>query len=122
MNLREIQKILNAEVLVGEEVLDQIEPRCVCGSDLMSDVLTFTKEKTLLLTGLTNSQVIRTADMIDLSAVVFVRGKKPPPEVIEMARKNNLPLLSTVLPLYETCGLLYMAGLKGCSGLSLTGR
>jgi|SRR5690554_1082564 len=122
MKLREIQEILNAEVLVGEEVLDHVEPFCACGSDLMSDVLTFTKERTLLLTGLTNSQVVRTAEMIDLTGIVFVRGKKPTRQVIEMAQENNLPLLSTRLPLYETCGALYSAGLKGCSGLSFPRR
>ena len=77
MNLRKIQQLLAAEILWGEEVLDQVEPLCACGSDLMSDVLAFTKEKTLLLTGLTNAQVIRTAEMIDLSGIIFVRGKRP---------------------------------------------
>ena len=118
MNLREIQQLLAAEVLWGEEILESVEPRSVCGSDLMSDVLAFTKEKTLLLTGLTNAQVIRTAEMIDLSGIIFVRGKRPSQEVIEMAKERNLPLLMTKLPLYETCGILYSAGLEGCSGLS----
>ncbi|NLZ43678.1 MAG: hypothetical protein GX894_02365 [Clostridia bacterium] len=118
MNLRKIQQLLAAEILWGEEVLDQVEPLCACGSDLMSDVLAFTKEKTLLLTGLTNAQVIRTAEMIDLSGIIFVRGKRPPQEVITMAQERNLPLLMTKLPLYETCGILYSAGLEGCSGLS----
>jgi hypothetical protein len=79
--------------------------------------LGFTKEKTLLLTGLTNAQVIRTAEVIDLSGIIFVRGKRPPQEVIAMAKERNLPLLMTELPLYETCGVLYSAGLEGCSGL-----
>lgn len=117
MNLREIQQLLAAEILWGEEILDGVEPRYACGSDLMSDVLAFTKERTLLLTGLTNAQVIRTAEMIDLSGIIFVRGKRPPQEVIEMAKERNLPLLMTKLPLYETCGILYSAGLEGCSGL-----
>src|SRR5690554_5253297 len=118
MNLRKIQQLLGAEVLWGEEILDRIEPYCACGSDLMSDVLAFTKEKTLLLTGLTNSQVIRTAEMIDLSGIIFVRGKRPSQEVIAMGKERNFPLLLTKLPLYETCGVLYSAGLEGCSGLA----
>ena len=101
MNLRQIQQLLAAEILWGEEVLDRIEPRCACGSDLMSDVLAFTKEKTILLTGLTNAQVIRTAEMIDLSGIIFVRGKRPPQEVVTMAQERSLPLLMTKLPLYE---------------------
>ena len=117
MNLREIQQLLAAEILWGEEILDGVEPRYACGSDLMSDVLAFTKERTLLLTGLTNAQVIRTAEMIDLSGIIFVRGKRPPQEVVTMAKERNLPLLMTELPLYETCGILYPAGLEGCSGL-----
>ena len=104
MNLRKIQQLLAAEILWGEEFLDSIAPSYACGSDLMSDVLAFTKEKTLLLTGLTNAQVIRTAEVIDLSGIIFVRGKRPPQEVIAMAKERNLPLLMTELPLYETCG------------------
>ncbi|HBK67541.1 MAG TPA: hypothetical protein DDZ91_02755 [Firmicutes bacterium] len=117
MKLKEVQKLLNAQMLTGEHLLEQIEVKMICGSDLISDVLAFTKEKTLLLTGLTNPQVIRTAEMIDLSGVVFVRGKMPGDEVITMAVERNFPLLLTKFPLYEACGILYSAGLKGCSGL-----
>jgi len=116
MNLTKIKELLKADVLVGEEFLDQVEVLTVCGADLMSDVLAFTKEKTLLLTGLTNNQVIRTAEMIDLSGIVFVRGKKPGPDVIKMAKEKRLPLLLTFYPLYETCGILFHTGLQGCSG------
>lgn len=116
MNLAAIKRILQAEVLVGEEYLNQVEVLTVCGADLMSDVLAFTKEKTLLLTGLTNNQVVRTAEMIDLSGIVFVRGKKPGPDVLKMAEERRLPLLLTSYPLYEACGLLFSSGLDGCSG------
>lgn len=112
MKLSEIKRILNAEVLVGHEWLDEIDAQKACGADLMSDVLAFTKGKTLLLTGLTNCQVIRTAELIDLIGLVFVRGKRPGEDVIRMARENHLPVLLTQLPLYETCGLLYSAGLN----------
>jgi len=112
MKLSEIQRILDAEVLVGHEWLDEIDAQKACGADLMSDVLAFTKGRTLLLTGLTNCQVIRTAELIDLIGLVFVRGKRPGEDVISMARENHLPVMLTKLPLYETCGLLYAAGLN----------
>ncbi|NLW55389.1 MAG: hypothetical protein GX050_01985 [Firmicutes bacterium] len=122
MNLKDVQRLLQAEVLTGEELLDRIEIEMVCGSDLISDVLAFTKEKTLLLTGLTNPQIIRTAEMIELSGIVFVRGKKPGDDVIKLAEEHHFPLLLTKFPLYETCGILYSAGLKGCSELDTVGR
>lgn len=114
MKLSEVRRILGAEVLTGEELLDEVEALSVCGADLMSDVLAFTKEQTLLCTGLTNAQVVRTAELIGLCGVVFVRGKRPSAEVVAMAAQRGLPLLSTRYPLYETCGLLYTAGLPGC--------
>lgn len=109
-----MKNILNAEVITGHEILAQIEVLSACGSDLMSDVLAFTKEKTLLLTGLTNPQVIRTAEINDLVGILFVRGKKPPQETVNLAKMKGLPLLLTTYPLFETCGILYGAGLKGC--------
>lgn len=117
MKLRAVQKLLKAKILTGEELLDQLEVKMICGSDLISDVLSFTKEKSLLLTGLTNPQIIRTAEMMDLCGIVFVRGKTPGDDVISMAAERSLPLLVTDLPLYESCGLLYTAGIQGCSGL-----
>ena len=85
-----------------------------CGADLMSDVLAFTHAGTLLLTGLTNPQVVRTAEMAGISAIVFVRGKIPPPETIKLAEEKGIPLLATRYTLYETCGRLYTAGLPSC--------
>jgi len=114
VNLREIRDILEATVLTGEDLLDR-EPSSACGSDLLSDVLAFTKENSLLLTGLTNSQVIRTAEMSDLIAIVFVRGKKPDASTVELASLKKIPLLATPLPMYESCGRLYLKGLRGCS-------
>ena len=86
-----------------------------CGSDLMSDVLSFVKSESLLLTGLTNPQVVRTAEMADLAAICFVRGKKPDQETIKMAESRNIPLLTTPLPMFESCGRLWTQGLPGCS-------
>lgn len=112
MRLREIQRILDAEVLTGEENLDR-EVNSGFGSDLMSDVLAFVKEEVVLLTGLTNPQVIRTAEMIDLFAIVFVRGKTPSDEILNMAKANNITIMKTEHILYTACGKLYENGLKG---------
>lgn len=113
MKLIDVRKTLGAEIICGSEHLSR-DVITVCGADLMSDVLAYSKEKTLLLTGLTNIQVVRTAEMGDLVGIVFVRGKRPAPEVIEMARVKSIPLLCTNFPLFESCGMLFKSGLKGC--------
>lgn len=113
MKLGEVAKILEAEVLVGHDKLD-VEVRKAFASDLMSDVLAFATEGSLLLTGLTNAQVVRTAEMLDMCAVIFVRGKRPQTEAVELARIKGIPLLSTPYILYETCGRLYKCGIVGC--------
>ena len=114
MKLKEIVKILGAEVIAGADLLET-NVEMACGSDLMSDVLSFMKSESLLLTGLTNQQVVRTAEMTDLVAICFVRGKKPDQETIEMAESKDIPLLTTFLPMFESCGRLYKKGLPGCS-------
>lgn len=114
MKLREVQKLLEAKVLAGEEFLDRQIETC-CGSDMMSDVLAFTKSNTLLCTGLTNMQVVRTADMTELSGLVFVRGKVPDQEIVEAAVDDMLPILVTEHTLFDACGILYSAGIRGCS-------
>ena len=114
MKLIDVQEVLDAEVVGGIEWIDR-KVVTVCGADLMSDVLAFTKESTLLLTGLTNIQVIRTAEMSDLVGIVFVRGKCPAPELIKLASMKNIPLLVTQHSLYESCGRLYQKGLKSCN-------
>ena len=111
MKLTEVKNLLNAEVVVGEENLER-EVHSACGSDLMSDVLAFVKDQALLLTGLVNGQVIRTAEMMDIHAVVFVRGKKPTEEVVELARDFDMVVMTTDLPLYPACGKLYCEGLR----------
>ncbi len=111
MLLREIQIILNAEHVTNEEHLN-IEIKTACGSDLMSDVLAFGSNKGALLTGLINPQVIRTAEMMDICAIIFVRGKTPSNDVVELARQKNIVIMKTNKPLYEACGLLYANGLK----------
>lgn len=115
MKLDEVREILEAEVLVGTDI-HTIEVNMACGADLMSDVLAFAKSGSLLLTGLTNPQVVRTAEMADASAICFVRGKKPPGETLQMAMRGNIPLLTTRLPMFEGCGRLYEKGLGRGSG------
>lgn len=116
MTLAEIAKLLQA-IPFTELDLNKIKIESACGCDLLSDVLAFTKENTLLLTGLVHPQVLRTVEMVDLAGVVFVRGKKPSKELIGLAREKGIPLLSTRQPMYEACGILYLAGLPGNSEL-----
>jgi len=115
MLLSEIKSILDARVLTGEEdsVLSKKEINTACGCDLMSDVLAFVKDQFLLLTGLINSQVIRTAEMMDIASICFVRGKTPPQDVIDLAKEKDITILSTDHPLYYSCGVLYAKGLRG---------
>jgi len=114
MTLKEIKELLQAEVITGDDCLD-IEIKFVGGSDLMSDVLAFGKPGILLLTGLSNAQSVRTANIIDAKAIVYVRGKKPDKMGIELAREKRIPLLSTKLMMYTACGLLFSHGLSGVS-------
>ncbi len=113
MTLKEICSFLEAEPLTRNLNLDREVP-CAFASDLISDILMCTKEPTLLLTGLTNPQVIRLSDMIDLVGIVFVRGKMPPRELVEMAEERDLALLSTKLTMYRSSGILYNTGLRSC--------
>lgn len=113
MKLSEIKEALSCECITGQDQLDAYEVDRAFGSDLMSDVLAFSDSNTLLLTGLINPQVIRTAEMMDISAIVFVRGKKPSEETVKLAKENSKILLCTPLILYTSCGILYANGLKG---------
>ena len=113
MKLRDVKDILAAEVIVGEEHLD-LEVKTAFGADLMSDVLAFAKAGSILLTGLTNSHVIRTANILDIAAIILVRGKKPSTETINLARELKIPLLTTKYILFETAGRLYTKGIVGC--------
>lgn len=114
MTLREIIKILNCRVLVGEADPDK-EIEIGCGCDLMSDVLSFIKPGALLLTGLNNPQAIRTAEMSEVSVICLVRDKQPSDEMIGLAQENGIILLTTSLPMFEACGKLYKNGLRGHS-------
>ena len=112
MTAKQVQEVLGARVLVGSEYLDQ-EVKTACGSDLMSDVLAFSKDHSISLTGLCNPQVIRTAEMLDIVCIIFVRGKKPDETILEMARERDLVVLETGHRMFSACGMLYAAGLHG---------
>jgi hypothetical protein len=111
MKLKQIIKILKAELLTSKKGDPDIK---MCGgSDLMSDVLFYVKPESMLLTGLTNLQVIYTASTAGIRVICFVRGKKPPKETVELAEKKNVVLITTKFPMFESCGRLHEKGLLG---------
>ncbi len=112
MTIAKIVDLLNAKVISGEELIDK-EVHTVCGSDMMSDVLAFVKDQAVLLTGLCNSQVIRTAEMMDIICVCFIRGKMPDETMIEMAKERNICLLISDERMFSACGILYTNGFAG---------
>lgn len=112
IKLEELKSILDARVICGEDLLFT-EIQLVSASDLMSDVLTCIIEGSLLITGLVNVQVVRTAEMSGIAAICFVRGKVPPEDTILLAKEKKIPLLATELSMYETCGRLHKRGLHG---------
>lgn len=112
MLVSEVKDILEAEILT-DVPWEQVEVYAACGSDLMSDVLAFVKNQALLLTGLVNPQVVRTAEMMDMKVVAFVRGKRPTQEMIDLANENGTIMMTTEFPLFVACGRLYRGGLHG---------
>jgi predicted transcriptional regulator len=117
MKISQIQELLNAEVICGGDQLDK-DVHSACGSDMMSDVLAYVKDQAVLLTGLVNPQVVRTAEMMDMVCIVFVRSKAPTQEMITLAQEHGMVLLKTNKRMYEACGKLYAAGL-GTKGASI---
>ena len=111
MKIREIQEILNAKLVTGEEYLET-EVKSACGCDMMSDVLAFVNDQSILITGLVNPQVVRTALMMDMKCIVFVRGKQPDGKVVDLARENDMVILTTDMRMYKACGELYVRGLQ----------
>ena len=112
MKISTMRELLDAEVLASEEHLDR-HVYSACGCDLMSDVLAYVKDQAVLLTGLVNPQVIRTAVMMDMICIVFVRSKKPTEEMLALAKDSGIVVMTTDKPLYEACGTLYSQGLIG---------
>ena len=111
MLLKDIKKILTCRSLTSEELLERDIKYCF-GADLMSDVLRFCKTDSLLLTGLTNAQVLHVAEIMDLKAIIFIRGKEPDKSIIAQAENKKLPLLSTKNLMFNACGILYENGLR----------
>lgn len=112
MTLAEVKETLQAELLTQESDLS-LEVQSACASDMMSDVLAFTEPECLIITGLTNQQTLRTVEIADALAVVFVRGKRPDSEVIASAITKKIPLLATKFCMHDACGLLFSRGLCG---------
>ncbi len=117
MKLKEVQQTLNALVVTAPPNWENAEVSTAFGSDLMSDVLAFVKTQALLLTGLVNPQVIRTAEMMDIKVIVFVRGKVPGEDVVSLAEKLGMTILATDATLYVASGMLYAKGLSGEEGV-----
>lgn len=112
MKIRDAKDILNCTMICGEEFLDN-EIHAAFGADMMSDVLAFVREQSILLTGLTNAQVVRTADMMDMTCIIFVRGKRPADDVIELANQRDIVLMRTDERMFASCGKLWEKGLRG---------
>ena len=104
MTISEIKNLLGAEVLCGSESLGK-DVHSACGSDMMSDVLAYVKDQAVLLTGLVNAQVIRTAEMMDMLCIVFVRSKKPSQDMLDLAAESGMVILTTPRRMYEACGI-----------------
>ena len=114
MKINEIQGLLSATVLTCRERLDA-DVHSACGSDMMSDVLAYVKDQAVLLTGLVNPQVVRTAEMMDMVCIVFVRDKKPSEEILALAEENGIVVMTTSFRMYDACGILYQNGLQGAA-------
>ncbi len=111
IQIRKIAELLDARVICGDDLIDD-EVKYAFASDLMSDVLTLESEHLVLITGLTNMQTVRTAEMADINCIVFVRGKKVTPEMIDVANENNTVLMECEYSMFRTIGMLYEAGLN----------
>ncbi len=119
MTIQEVLALIDGKA-ISRNIDLNMQVEMACGADLMSDVLAFTHAGTLLLTGLTNPQVVRTAEIAGVKAIVFVRGKYPPPETIALAEEKDIPLLASRYTMYETCGLLFTARLPSCGLFELS--
>jgi hypothetical protein len=111
MTVAEAVKVLDGQFFCGEDNAN-LEIVSACGADLMSDVMAFVKDRVLLLTGLVNPQVIRTAELLDIHCIIFVRGKSPSRDMIDMAGEADIIMGGTKLPMFLACGKLYEAGLR----------
>ena len=115
MTVAQIVSALNAKLITGSDMLER-DVRSACGSDLMSDVLAFVKDQSVLVTGLTNAQAVRTAEMMDIVCIVLVRGKSADAGMIDLAEDRGIAVIQTDHSMFTACGLLYQCGLRGESG------
>ena len=115
MTVAQVLKTLNAKLITGGDALG-CEVRSACGSDLMSDVLAFVKDQSVLVTGLANAQAVRTAEMMDIVCIVLVRGKAADAGMVDLAKDRGIVLMQTEHSMFTACGLLYQSGLRGESG------
>lgn len=111
MKISKVAELLGAQIRCGEEHSGS-EVCSACGSDMMSDVLAYVKDQAVLLTGLVNPQVIRTAEMMDMRCIVFVRSKMPSDDMLSLAKDCGIVVMTTALRMYEACGILYSNGLN----------
>ena len=112
MKIKDIITILNAQLLTPQADLEK-EVHTACGSDMMSDVLAYVKDQSALITGLTNPQVVRTAEMMDMICIIFVRGKHADDTIVNLAAQRNIAILQTPYSMFTACGMLYQHGLRG---------
>ena len=112
MTLNEIKDVLNCDVLSDEDGLSA-DIQTVVASDGMSEILAFARPNALMITGLTNIQSVRTANIANVRAIIYVRGKRPDERVVQLARSNRIPVLATRLGMFDVCGILHARGLKG---------
>ena len=112
MKICTIRDLLDADVICCESELSK-HVYSACGSDMMSDVLAYVKDQAVLLTGLVNPQVVRTAEMMDMKCIVFDRSKIPTDEMVSLAKESGIVLMATKKRMYEACGLLFSNGLVG---------
>jgi predicted transcriptional regulator len=113
VKLSEIISTVEGTLITENADLD-MDICCACGADLMSDVLAHARSEAVLLTGLTNPQVVRTAEMAEIVAIIFILGKRAPPETIALAENKGIPLITTEYTMFEGCGRLFQAGMNGC--------
>ena len=112
MKIKDIITILNAQLLTPQADLEH-EVHTACGSDMMSDVFAYVKDQSALITGLTNPQVVRTAEMMDMICIIFVRGKHADDTIVNLAAQRNIAILQTPYSMFTACGMLYQHGLRG---------
>ena len=113
MLVKDLIPLLDAELIYGSDDIDIREIHSGCGSDMMSDVLAYVKDQSALITGLTNPQVVRTAEMMDMICIIFVRGKHADDTIVNLAAQRNIAILQTPYSMFTACGMLYQHGLRG---------